>query len=143
MTAEWTLDAHCITAGPAVMLPDGMGPKATKQKLQAKAVCAHCRVKPECLDLAMALEGNSPAAARAGVWGGLDEDERAALALLFSSSDDESDDDAKERTARMYPALIAICAHDAETGERVYLRPRPRDQRCLHHPTARFGRLDR
>lgn len=47
-------------------------------------------------------------------------DERAALALLFSSNDDETDEDAAERTARMYPALIAICAHDAETGERVF-----------------------
>lgn len=80
MTISWTSDARCITVGPAVMLPDGTGVEATAQKADAKTVCAHCRVRPECLEVALALEGTDVAAARGGVWGGLDEEERAQLA---------------------------------------------------------------
>lgn len=47
-------------------------------------------------------------------------DERAELASLFSGDDDESDEAAKERTAVMFPLLIAICAHNPDTGERVF-----------------------
>ena len=49
-----------------------------------------------------------------------DGDERASLALLFSGDDAEDEAAAKERTAVMFPLLIAICAHDPETGERVF-----------------------
>lgn len=79
-TGSWKDDARCVTVGPAVMLPDGKGPELAVQISDAKAVCAHCSVRPECLELALALEGNDVAAARGGVWGGLDPDERAALA---------------------------------------------------------------
>lgn len=80
MTASWKDAARCITVGPAVMLPDGKGPRYTANVADAKTVCAHCQVRPECLELALALEGNDVAAARGGVWGGLDPDERARAA---------------------------------------------------------------
>jgi len=80
VTGSWAVDARCVTVGPAVMTADAVGVEATRQTEEAKAVCGQCTVRAECLELALALEGNDPAAARAGVWGGLDPEERARTA---------------------------------------------------------------
>jgi WhiB family redox-sensing transcriptional regulator len=62
------------------MYPGGTGYEAAVQTAEAKAVCAHCSVRPECLELALRLEGDATAAYRGGVWGGLDARQRARMA---------------------------------------------------------------
>jgi len=52
-----------------------------RQTLRAKAVCAQCPVRSECLE--WALETAQPH----GVWGGLDEQEREHLRLSGGESD--------------------------------------------------------
>ena len=43
--------------------------------------------------------------------------ERATIASAFSGVDEDDDEG---RLALMYPALLAMCAHDPESGERVF-----------------------
>lgn len=80
MIPAWTFDARCATVGPAVMLPDGPGGEGAVQAAEAKAVCAHCRVRPACLDWALDLEGDSSELYRSGVYGGATPAERADMA---------------------------------------------------------------
>ena len=72
---DWQLDAACRGADPDVFYhPDAeRGPRRTAREEAAKALCAQCPVRAECL--AHALEAREPY----GVWGGLTEDERGAL----------------------------------------------------------------
>ena len=67
--APWTVDAGCADADPSVFFI-GHGQPAT----EAKAICAGCPVRVECLDFALA--GRE----RFGIWGGLTEKERRAEA---------------------------------------------------------------
>jgi len=64
--------------------PDGTGPACSGRTdlffsddpdviAEAKAICADCPVRPECLEVAFATP------ALVGVWGGLTEEERASL----------------------------------------------------------------
>lgn len=70
---EWRARAACRDLGPEVFFPVGSTGRALDQVEAAKAVCAGCPVKTQCL--AWALETNQ----RDGVWGGTSEDERRAL----------------------------------------------------------------
>ncbi len=63
--APWMVDAGCADADPVVFFADH-GRPAT----EAKAICAGCPVRAECLDFA--LEGSE----RFGIWGGMTEKER-------------------------------------------------------------------
>ena len=63
--APWTVDAACADADPAVFFIDHGRPAAP-----AKAICAGCPVRVECLDFALASRE------RFGVWGGMTEKER-------------------------------------------------------------------
>ena len=63
--APWTVDAACADADPSVFFPEH-GRAAT----QAKAMCAGCAVRAECLDFALASHE------RFGIYGGLTEKER-------------------------------------------------------------------
>jgi Transcription factor WhiB len=64
----WMRQGSCVHADPDVFFPDKGGSAAA-----AKAVCAGCPVRTDCLDYALA---NSE---RFGVWGGLSERERRNL----------------------------------------------------------------
>lgn len=44
-------------------------------------------------------------------------EERATLASAFKNIDDDDDEG---RLALMFPTLLAMCAHDPDTGERVF-----------------------
>lgn len=70
---SWQEEAAC--AGMDALLffgPDNEEwPARASRKAKAKAVCASCRVRVPCLDYALV---NS---IKYGIWGGLDEDERA------------------------------------------------------------------
>lgn len=67
--SHWSDDAACSGMEIAAFFPVGKGVDAAF----AKSVCAPCRVRTECLEQALTRREDY------GVWGGLDEDERAAL----------------------------------------------------------------
>jgi len=72
---DWTTMALCTQIDPDLWFPDaGFSNKA------AKAICAQCEVKNECLTYA--LEEHQ----RYGVWGGLSEVERGRLHPLGLAS---------------------------------------------------------
>jgi len=70
---EWVHRARCKDEDPELFFPVGTAAPALAQIDAAKAVCARCDVRAECLDWAMTTGQD------AGVWGGLSEEERRAL----------------------------------------------------------------
>lgn len=74
MRGDWRHRAACRdTADPDLFFPEGTTGPARRQTEAAKAICATCAVKPQCLTWALAM------GERTGVWGGLDPAERATL----------------------------------------------------------------
>jgi WhiB family transcriptional regulator, redox-sensing transcriptional regulator len=75
--SSWRLRAACRTVDSAVFFsPDGeRGPARQVREARAKAICAGCPVIRECAISALT------AGERYGVWGGLSEQDRAALRL--------------------------------------------------------------
>lgn len=65
---EWMRDGNCIGVDPDLFFPE-RGASTS----QAKAVCRGCRVRPECLDYALATNE------KFGIWGGLSERERRRI----------------------------------------------------------------
>ena len=62
---DWRLDAACRDLDTAIFFPE-----SDDEIARAKAVCASCPVRQECLDFALITRQDD------GVWGGLDENER-------------------------------------------------------------------
>lgn len=73
-TGDWRQASRCLGASPDDFFPIGQGQAAREQAERAKGVCFRCAVREQCLDWAMAGD------IQHGVFGGLDEDERRALA---------------------------------------------------------------
>ena len=69
----WRQSAACRNYDSRLFFPIGKTGRAAAEIQRAKAVCAVCPVRTECL--AFALETHQDY----GVWGGRDEDERRAL----------------------------------------------------------------
>lgn len=69
----WRERAECLTTDPELHFPVGNTGPAAAQIIEAKAVCARCPVRAECLRWALATGQNH------GVWGGRTEDERRAI----------------------------------------------------------------
>ena len=69
----WISGAACIGEDPELFFPMGPPGLVTAQTARAKAVCVACPVRDECLEWSLVT------AQDAGVWGGLDEDERREL----------------------------------------------------------------
>ena len=69
---QWWSAAACRSADPDLFFPISDSGPALEQAAQAKAICATCRVRRECL--AFALRTGQVH----GIWGGTTEDERAA-----------------------------------------------------------------
>ncbi|MFD9425730.1 MULTISPECIES: WhiB family transcriptional regulator [unclassified Streptomyces] len=70
---NWRMRAACREVDPDLFFPIGSTGPALVQTEDAKAVCATCPVREQCLR--WALENGQDS----GVWGGLGEDERRAL----------------------------------------------------------------
>ena len=70
---SWRDDAACRDTDPDLFFPVGTTGLAVDQIASAKAVCAACPVRSECLDFALLTNQDS------GVWGGTSEDERRKL----------------------------------------------------------------
>jgi WhiB family redox-sensing transcriptional regulator len=69
----WIAGAACIGEDPELFFPMGPPSSVTVQTARAKAVCDGCAVRDDCLEWSLVT------AQDAGVWGGLDEDERREL----------------------------------------------------------------
>ena len=67
---SWRNRAICRDTDPELFFPVGTTGVALVQIARAKEVCGECPVNTQCLDYA--LETNQDA----GIWGGLDEEER-------------------------------------------------------------------
>lgn len=67
---DWRLDAACAEEDPELFFPVGSGVAARRQEQEAKSVCLRCDVKELCLAWALGTGQG------AGVWGGMNEDER-------------------------------------------------------------------
>ncbi len=72
----WLSDAACIGEDPELFFPIGATPPAADQALRAKAICRSCPVRSVCLEWSLATYQD------AGVWGGLDEEERREIRRL-------------------------------------------------------------
>ena len=69
-TVGWRERAACIGQNPELFFPIGSAGPALTQAAAAKAVCAQCAVREECLHFALRTGQEY------GIWGGLTEDER-------------------------------------------------------------------
>jgi WhiB family transcriptional regulator, redox-sensing transcriptional regulator len=67
---EWWRGAACQEADPELFFPVAAQGPARDEIARAKAVCAGCRVRRQCLQFALATSQMH------GVWGGTTEDER-------------------------------------------------------------------
>ncbi|MEC3995239.1 WhiB family transcriptional regulator [Actinacidiphila sp. DG2A-62] len=71
---HWSDDAACRGIDTAEFFPAGKGGvPASVEAAYAKSFCERCPVQPDCLGHALTYREDY------GVWGGLDEDERAEL----------------------------------------------------------------
>ena len=69
----WLSQARCANEDPDLFFPVGSTGPFLEQIRRAKAICWLCPVKDECLEWALASDQ------RAGIWGGLTEEERRNL----------------------------------------------------------------
>jgi WhiB family redox-sensing transcriptional regulator len=72
---EWQYEGACRGMDPEMFFhPDGeRGPRRRNRENAAKAVCASCPVLQRCREQALAIQEPY------GIWGGLSEDDRAAI----------------------------------------------------------------
>jgi WhiB family redox-sensing transcriptional regulator len=68
----WQADAACRGVGAALFFPE-RGTDVRARVPEAKAICAGCPVRQECLEYALCLPFPQ---SRYGIWGGLTEKER-------------------------------------------------------------------
>jgi WhiB family redox-sensing transcriptional regulator len=70
---EWVHRARCKDVDPELFFPVGTTGPAAAQIDDAKAICAGCDVRLQCLEWALATGQD------AGVWGGTSEEERRSI----------------------------------------------------------------
>ena len=70
---SWMSRSACSRADPELFFPSGTDAAGPGQARKAKAVCAHCPVRAQCLAFALATSQKH------GVWGGTTEDERRTM----------------------------------------------------------------
>jgi WhiB family redox-sensing transcriptional regulator len=69
----WVAEARCVGEDPELFFPVGTTGPASHQVDAAKRICGSCAVRPDCLEWALTTCQD------AGVWGGLDEEERREI----------------------------------------------------------------
>jgi WhiB family transcriptional regulator, redox-sensing transcriptional regulator len=70
---SWRARASCNDVDPDLFFPVGVTGPAVAQIAAAKAVCAGCSVRDECLEFAISTNQEY------GIWGGTSEEERRVL----------------------------------------------------------------
>jgi len=68
--ANWRAAGACLSADPDLFFPISARGPAEKQVARAKMICAGCRVRPECLEFAVAHDLTY------GIWGGTTPEDR-------------------------------------------------------------------
>ena len=70
--SEWMDLAKCRGTSSEIFFSEhrNPSPKAVEAEALAKALCAECQVKPQCLHYALSIKE------RHGIWGGMTENER-------------------------------------------------------------------
>ncbi len=99
--ADWWTRAACASADPELFFPISYSGPALRQVARAKAICARCPIRQECLRYALDVGSIQ------GVWGGMTEAERRRLA-------------GREHRARVHPVR--------HTGARPRVRETARSQ---------------
>jgi len=67
---DWRSLAACLSTNPDLFFPLSSSGKSLEQETKAKAICARCLVRRECLAFAVRTHQAF------GVWGGMSEQER-------------------------------------------------------------------
>src|SRR6516162_9057000 len=67
---QWRSLAACLSADPDLFFPVSSSGHSMAQEAEAKAICAGCQVRRQCLAFALRTHQVH------GVWGGLSEEER-------------------------------------------------------------------
>ena len=70
---NWWKQAACQAAEPDLFFPVSSHGRSQADTVRARAVCASCPVRPQCLDFALGTRQAD------GIWGGLTSEERAGL----------------------------------------------------------------
>lgn len=91
---DWWRSAACREADPELFFPVAAHGPGAREIAMAKAVCAVCRVRRQCLQYALATHQVH------GVWGGTSEDERQLQARREREQRDRRD---SRRPARAEP----------------------------------------
>ncbi|WP_443055423.1 WhiB family transcriptional regulator [Streptomyces sp. ISBFB 2968] len=73
-TGNWRDDAECRRHDPDLWFAVGHTPGWQQKTEEAITICGRCPVRPQCLEWALSTDQ------RSGVWGGLTEQERRAVA---------------------------------------------------------------
>ena len=81
---NWRSLAACLSADPDLFFPISSSGPALAQVAEAKAICAGCQVRRECLGFALRTHQVH------GVWGGLSEQERYRSATLAGMERDQA-----------------------------------------------------
>jgi WhiB family transcriptional regulator, redox-sensing transcriptional regulator len=71
MKGYWRSAAACASADPEMFFPVSKAGKALEHAAEAKAICADCPVRSDCLAFALRTRQSY------GIWGGMTEEERA------------------------------------------------------------------
>ncbi len=69
---DWRAAGACLSADPDLFFPIAAGAVAGRQIIEARRICAGCRVRQQCLDFAMRTGETH------GIWGGTTPEERIA-----------------------------------------------------------------
>lgn len=77
---EWRQHAACRDTNPDLFFPVGTTGPAIEQIAAAKAICAECPAREECLEYALATNQDS------GIWGGTSEEERRVLRRQYQAA---------------------------------------------------------
>jgi WhiB family redox-sensing transcriptional regulator len=70
---DWRAVAACLHADPDLFFPISAAGPSHAEVAQAKAFCAHCKVRRQCFDFA---DANAPVY---GIWGGTTLEERQKM----------------------------------------------------------------
>jgi WhiB family transcriptional regulator, redox-sensing transcriptional regulator len=95
---DWWRSAACQEADPELFFPVTASGPATGEIARAKAVCATCRVRRQCLQYALATHQLH------GVWGGTTEDERQSHLRRERERDRERRDRTRPGRGRVHSA---------------------------------------
>jgi WhiB family transcriptional regulator, redox-sensing transcriptional regulator len=71
--ADWRVSAECASLETAIFFPDPDGADYEGAVLDAKAICAACPVRNDCLEFAIRTRQDD------GVWGGATPEERRSI----------------------------------------------------------------